>query len=99
MTNVSAELHALTIAAAARLIEKRQLSPVELTRTPLERIDALDGKVHAFITVPPDRALEQAKQAEAEIAAGRYRGPLHGIPIGIKDISPRFLSLSRRQLF
>jgi aspartyl-tRNA(Asn)/glutamyl-tRNA(Gln) amidotransferase subunit A len=76
----------LTIAEAARLIEKRELSPVELTQSRLDRIAKLDGKLNSFIRVLPDQALAAARAAESEIAAGRYRGPLHGIPIGLKDI-------------
>ncbi|HEX2173617.1 MAG TPA: amidase, partial [Dehalococcoidia bacterium] len=79
-------LYFLTIAEAAELIRTRRLSPVELTRAILDRIEALDGSLHAYITVTADAALRQAAQAEAEIAAGRYRGPLHGIPIAHKDI-------------
>ncbi|HZK89247.1 MAG TPA: amidase [Stellaceae bacterium] len=76
----------LTIAEAATLIEKRELSPVELTQSRLDRIEKLDGQLHSFIRVLPDEARAAARAAEAEIAAGRYRGPLHGIPIGLKDI-------------
>ena len=76
----------LTIAEAARLIEKKELSPVELTESRLARIDKLDGRLHSFIRVLPDAARAAARAAEAEIAAGRYKGPLHGIPIGLKDI-------------
>src|SRR5213080_603947 len=76
----------LTIADAARLIEKRELSPVELVDSRLDRIARLDGKLHSFIRVLADDARRDARAAEAEIAAGRYRGPLHGIPIGLKDI-------------
>lgn len=76
----------LTLAEAARLIESRQLSPVELTRTMLARIEAIDPQINAFITVTAEQALLQARAAEAEIAAGRYRGPMHGIPFGLKDV-------------
>jgi aspartyl-tRNA(Asn)/glutamyl-tRNA(Gln) amidotransferase subunit A len=76
----------LTIAAASERIRRRELSPVELTRALLERIQALDPQVNAFITVTPELALDQARNAEAEIAAGRSRGALHGIPFGLKDI-------------
>jgi aspartyl-tRNA(Asn)/glutamyl-tRNA(Gln) amidotransferase subunit A len=76
----------LTIAEAARLIEKRELSPVELTESRLARIEKLDGRLHSFIRVLADDARASAKTAEAEIAAGRYKGPLHGIPLGLKDI-------------
>src|SRR5436305_2570104 len=76
----------LTIAAAARLIEKRELSPVELVDSRLDRIARLDGRLNSFIRVLADEARAAARAAEAEIAAGKYRGPLHGIPIGLKDI-------------
>ncbi|MBI3069336.1 MAG: amidase [Betaproteobacteria bacterium] len=80
------DLHFLGIAEAAKLIESRKLSPVELTRALLDRIQAIDPQINAFITVTADLALKQAKEAEAEILHGRYRGPLHGIPVGLKDI-------------
>ena len=76
----------LTIAEAAGLIEKRELSPVELVDSRLDRIARLDGRLHSFIRVLADAARHEARAAEAEIAAGKYRGPLHGIPIGLKDI-------------
>ena len=83
---MSSELHFLTIAEAARLIAAREVSPLELTRALLRRIDLLDPQINAFITVTAERALSQASAAEAEIAAGRYRGALHGIPFGLKDL-------------
>src|ERR1700693_3260079 len=76
----------LTIAEAARLIERRELSPVELVDSRLDRIARLDGQLNSFIRVLGDAARGAARAAEAEIAAGKYRGPLHGIPIGLKDI-------------
>ncbi|HTP96844.1 MAG TPA: amidase [Burkholderiales bacterium] len=76
----------LTIAELAALIEARKLSPVELVNAYLQRIDALDPRLNAFITVTGELALQQARQAEAAIAAGKYRGPLHGIPFGLKDM-------------
>jgi aspartyl-tRNA(Asn)/glutamyl-tRNA(Gln) amidotransferase subunit A len=76
----------LTIAEAAKLIEQRELSPVELVESRLKRIEKLDGQLHSFIRVLPEAALAAARTAESEIAAGRYKGPLHGIPIGLKDI-------------
>ncbi|HYY25618.1 MAG TPA: amidase [Candidatus Udaeobacter sp.] len=79
------ELHYLTVAEAARMIRQRKLSPVEYTEAILKRIDAVEPKVHAFITVTREQALETAKTAEKEIMAGKYRGPLHGIPFGVKD--------------
>src|SRR5437773_7702646 len=76
----------LTIADASRLIEKRELSPVELVDSRLDRIARVDGRLNSFIRVLADEARAAARAAEAEIAAGKYRGPLHGIPIGLKDI-------------
>ena len=76
----------LTIAEAARLIEQRELSPVELVDSRLARIEKFDGQLHSFIRVLADQARADARAAESEIKAGKYRGPLHGIPIGLKDI-------------
>jgi aspartyl-tRNA(Asn)/glutamyl-tRNA(Gln) amidotransferase subunit A len=80
------DLHFLTLAEAARLIETRKLSPLEYTDALLARITALDPQLNAFITVTAELARKQAKQAEQEIARGKYRGPLHGMPVGLKDI-------------
>ncbi|WP_159995159.1 amidase [Roseomonas sp. 18066] len=80
------ELHFHSIAALSRLIRTRQLSPVELTRACIARVKALDGQLDSFILLLEAAALAEAQQAEAEIAAGKWRGPLHGIPIGLKDI-------------
>jgi aspartyl-tRNA(Asn)/glutamyl-tRNA(Gln) amidotransferase subunit A len=76
----------LTICTLAPLIRRRQLSPVELTEFCLARIEALQGRINAFITVTGDLARKQARQAEREIIRGNYRGPLHGIPISLKDL-------------
>lgn len=76
----------LTLIEAAEQIRARQLSPVELTRECLARIEQLDPALNAFITITADLALEQARRAESEISAGSYRGSLHGIPIGLKDL-------------
>ncbi len=70
----------------SRWIESKQLTSDRLTRIYLQRIDALDPKLRSVITKTADHALARAKQADAEIAAGRYRGPLHGIPYGVKDL-------------
>ncbi len=75
----------LTLLTAADQIRTRKLSPVELTHDCLTRIEELNPTLNAFITVTADLALEQARRAEAEIAAGNYRGPLHGIPFALKD--------------
>ncbi len=76
----------LTLTEAAEQIRTRQLSPVELTRECLSRIERLNPTLNAFITATAELALEQARQAETEIMAGRWRGPLHGVPIGLKDL-------------
>jgi aspartyl-tRNA(Asn)/glutamyl-tRNA(Gln) amidotransferase subunit A len=76
----------LTIAGAADLIRTRKLSPVELTRALIDRTERLDPQIRAFITPTPELALTQAGRAESEIGGGHYRGPLHGIPFGLKDI-------------
>ena len=75
-----------TIQQLSRQIRDRAISPVELTRDCLARIENLNPKLNAFITVLADSALDQARRAEQEIHSGNYRGPLHGIPIGLKDI-------------
>jgi aspartyl-tRNA(Asn)/glutamyl-tRNA(Gln) amidotransferase subunit A len=86
LTAAPTDLHWLTIAEAARLIERRQLSPVELTDALIARVEALDPQLHAFLLPTPEKAREQARTAERDIMAGRYRGQLHGIPVGLKDI-------------
>jgi len=78
-------LYYLSIHEAQQLIHNRQLSPVELTRGVLDRIAAVDAKLHAYINLMSDNALAEARAAEAEIASGRWRGPMHGIPIAVKD--------------
>jgi aspartyl-tRNA(Asn)/glutamyl-tRNA(Gln) amidotransferase subunit A len=80
------ELAFLTIAEASRLIEQKKLSPVELTTALIRRTEALDPQLNAYLLLTAERALDQARQAEREIAAGNYRGPMHGIPFGLKDI-------------
>ena len=67
-------------------IQQGEISPVEALEAYMRRIEALNPRLSAFLTLTGDRALEEAKRAEAEIAAGRFRGPLHGIPYGVKDI-------------
>jgi len=74
------------ITEVAPRLASGELSPVELTRACLDRIDALDPQINAFITVLGDSALDEARQAEREIQSGQYRGPLHGIPIAHKDL-------------
>ena len=78
-------LYYLSIHEAQQLIHNRQLSPVELTRGVLDRIAAVDAKLHAYINLMSDNALAEARAAETEIANGKWRGPMHGIPIAVKD--------------
>jgi Asp-tRNA(Asn)/Glu-tRNA(Gln) amidotransferase A subunit family amidase len=80
-----ADITYMSGAEQARLIKAKQLSPVELVRAYLKRIEQWDGILRAWITVDPAGALEKARTAEAEIMRGEYRGPLHGIPYGVKD--------------
>ena len=79
-------LHYQTIAEVAARLQSRELSPVELTSAILERIEALDGDLKSYATVMADSALASARTAEQEIAAGNYRGGLHGVPIAVKDL-------------
>ena len=78
-------LYYLSIHEAQELIQKRALSPVELTRAVLDRIAAVDGKLHAYINLMADNALAEARTAEAEVLRGNWRGPMHGIPVAVKD--------------
>jgi aspartyl-tRNA(Asn)/glutamyl-tRNA(Gln) amidotransferase subunit A len=80
------QLHFLTIAEASAKIRAKTLSPVELSLAFMTRIKALDPKLNSHILVLEEAALASARQAEAEIMAGGWKGPLHGIPIGLKDI-------------
>ena len=67
-------------------IRARKISPVELTEASLDRLEKLGPKLGAVATITRERALEEARAAEKELAAGRSRGPLHGIPYGAKDL-------------
>ncbi len=80
------ELTSLKIYQAAELLKKKEISPVELTRAHLERIRQIDPQLNAFITITPEHALQQARQAEQDIQQGSYKGSLHGIPLGLKDL-------------
>lgn len=79
-------LHYQTIAEVGARLQARELSPVELTQAILERIEALDGGLKSYATVMADSAVASARAAEQEIAAGNYRGGLHGVPIAVKDL-------------
>src|SRR5688500_9210522 len=81
------DLADLTLVEAAALVANRAVSPVDLVDVCLDRIAALDGQLRAFVTVFEERARKDAQRAEREIAAGDYRGPLHGIPIAVKDLA------------
>ena len=80
------ELSTASIAELGKLIRTKQVSPVELTQIHLARIEADNAKVNAFVTLTAEQALADARAAEQEIVQGKYRGPLHGIPIGHKDL-------------
>jgi aspartyl-tRNA(Asn)/glutamyl-tRNA(Gln) amidotransferase subunit A len=76
----------LSVAEGSQLLRSRKLSPVEWTKALLDRIATIDPAYNAFLVVTAERALKEAKAAETEIAAGKYRGPLHGVPYAAKDI-------------
>ena len=76
----------MTLETIAEEIRSRRISPVSLVESCLARIEALEPRLNAFITVTAERAREEARDAEREIAAGRYRGALHGVPIAVKDL-------------
>ena len=79
-------VHYLSLEAVARKIQSRALSPVDLTRYMLDRIAKADPLLKAYATVMPDQAMADARAAAREIAGGKYRGPLHGVPVGVKDL-------------
>lgn len=83
---MSTSLHELTIAEASALIRSKKLSPVELVQALIHRADLFEPQINAFITRTSELALDQARQAENEIARGQWRGPLHGVPFALKDI-------------
>src|SRR5260370_33019176 len=82
----TANLSTLTLAAASELVRAKKVSPVELTKTCLARIEQLNPKLNAFILITGDSALAEARAAETEINRGRWKGPLHGVPIALKDL-------------
>ena len=85
MTMAADDLTLLSASEQSRLIRDRKLSPVELMQACLARIERWDPLLRAYITVCADAALDAARVAEREIAAGQWRGPLHGLPFGVKD--------------
>ncbi len=84
--SAATELNFLSLTEAAERIRTRSVSPVEITRTCLGRIERLDPQLRTFITVTGESALEEARQAEAAIGRGEWKGPLHGIPVALKDL-------------
>ena len=80
------ELHDMELLELTGRIKRKELSPVEATRAQLDRIRTLDGGIHAYALVLEDEAMAAARQAEAEIGRGEWRGPLHGAPIAVKDL-------------
>ena len=80
------DLHYLQLVELADLLRRREVTSVEVTRAQLERIEVLESRLTSYARIMPDQALAAAERADAEIAAGRYRGPLHGVPLGIKDL-------------
>ena len=82
----AADLAWLSLHDASMMVRRKALSPVELTQACLARIERLNPVLNAFITVTADQALQQARNTEAEIRKGRWRGPLHGVPIALKDL-------------
>jgi len=79
------ELPFLTASQLSNLIETKEVSPVEATEAYLDRIEEVDPKLNSYITITGEQAVESARQAEQEIAAGKHRGPLHGVPMAVKD--------------
>ena len=74
------------VAELSRLISSRRISPVELVRSFLDRIHRIDGHINSYITLLEDEAVKEAREAQEAIARGGYLGPLHGIPVAIKDL-------------
>ncbi len=83
----STQLPLLDLTEASQAVQKKEVSPVDLTQACLARIERLDPTLNAFITVTAESAMEEARRAEAEIARGEWKGPLHGIPLAVKDLA------------
>ena len=79
-------IHYLTLSEVSELIKSRKISSEELTQLMLNRIDAIDGKLNSYIMIMGKDALVQARALDKELAEGKYRGPLHGVPLGVKDL-------------
>ena len=85
-SQIAGPLHYASLADVAGLIAAREIQSSDLTQQMLDRIAAVDGHLQSYVTLMTDRALASARRADAEIKAGRYRGPLHGVPIAVKDL-------------
>ncbi len=85
-SSVTQPIHYRSLSSIAQSIKGGQISPVELTETLLSRIDTIDGRLKSYATVMAQQARDAASQAEREILAGNYKGPLHGVPIAVKDL-------------
>jgi aspartyl-tRNA(Asn)/glutamyl-tRNA(Gln) amidotransferase subunit A len=85
-TSQKSDLTFLSISELSELIRSRKISPVEVTRATLDRIDKLNPELNAYITVTRDQAMKSAQEAESEIQQKKWRGPLHGVPIALKDL-------------
>src|SRR3990172_8497428 len=83
---MSTPLHEMSLADVGALIRSKQVAPVEVTAQALARIEQFNPRLNAFWTVTADLAREQARAAETEIIKGEYRGPLHGVPVALKDL-------------
>ena len=83
---MSGDLCDLEVGELAPLLRDRSLSPVELTESYLKRIERFDPRLNSYIRVLPEQARQAAKEAELEIGGGNWRGPLHGVPLGLKDL-------------
>ena len=86
MAQIDKKLYELTMREASKLLKNGDLSPVELAQAFFERIDETEDRLHSFITLLNDRAMGEARKAEGEIRSGKYKGPMHGIPIVLKDL-------------
>src|SRR6516225_4049629 len=85
-TSQKSDLPFLSISELSELIRTRKISPVEVTRETLDRIEKLNPELNAYITVTRDQAMKSAQEAESEIQQKKWRGPLHGVPIALKDL-------------
>lgn len=86
-SSASQQLALLDLSQASQAVQTREVSPVELTQACLARIEKFDPQLKAFITVTAESAMQEARQAEAEIGRGEWKGPLHGIPLAVKDLA------------